>query len=236
MRALVVDDSSLQRRFVTWLLREFRNLEVSEAADSVTALNMLLQEPVTLVLMELKLPGMDGLTLLHKLRNSPGPNAQCKVVVISTLSDDTTRNKAKELGVAEFLTKPVPAIRVRDVVREQLQEPTKPQAAGAEKRRSPRFALSATVLFPDDPPAELQTSDISPFGAFLVTDKPKPVGTVGKMTLALPHQEPLTVDFRVMHVRHEAVGDLPQGFGVRFITEDPQEQARLVKAFETPNL
>ena len=234
MRALVVDDSSLQRRFVTWLLREFRNLEVSEAADSVTALNMLLQEPVTLVLMELKLPGMDGLTLLHKLRNSPGPNAQCKVVVISTLSDETTRSRAKELGVVEFLTKPVPAIRVRDVVREQLAEPSKTGPAGSEKRRTPRFSLSVTVVFPDDPPVELQTSDISPFGAFLATDKPKAVGAVGKMTLTLPHQEPLTVEFRVMHVRSEVAGDLPQGFGVRFITEDPHEQARLVKAFETP--
>jgi CheY-like chemotaxis protein len=237
MRALVIDDSALQRRFITWLLREVRDLVTTEAVDGAKALNLLQGERYDLVLMEMKLPEIDGLTLLTRLRGEPNPSQQVSVIVVSTSNDEAMIQRARSIGIKEYLTKPVPAVRIRELVRECLSMPvTEPNAPpGAEKRKAVRLQLAVTVRFPTEPPQELITADISPFGAFIVSEVAKPVGTEGRMELLLPHLlEPIEVGCKVVHIRSQGTVDMPKGFGVRFVTDDPKDMARLVKAFATP--
>jgi two-component system chemotaxis response regulator CheY len=238
MRALVIDDSALQRRFITWLLREVRDLVVAEAVDGAKALQMLKAERYDLVLMEMKLPEMDGLTLLSRLRSDAGPSQRAHVVVVSTSNDEAMIQRAKGIGIKEYLTKPVPAVRIRELVRECLSMPLHdtPAPPGSEKRKSVRMQLAVTVRFASDPPQELVTGDISPFGAFIVCDDAKPVGTEGRLELLLPHVlEPIEIGCRVVHIRSVAAPDMPKGYGVRFISDNPVDMARLVKAFASPD-
>jgi two-component system chemotaxis response regulator CheY len=233
MRALVVDESSVIRRFIGFILKEFRDLQITEASDGVQAHKLLTEEAFDIVILDVNLPQMDGLTLLEKRFGAGGPNAATPIVMLSTRCDEKTVARAKDLGAREFLAKPVPAVKVRDVVRQMLSMPS--MAAPGDKRRTPRLQVPISVRFEGEQPMDRKTSDISPFGAFIVSETWKPAGTEAEITLTLPHlAAPLRVRCRVVHVRPQPLGHLPQGFGVRFITDNPEDLSQLVRAFTSP--
>ncbi|WP_286868845.1 response regulator, partial [Herbaspirillum sp. UBA812] len=70
---LVVDDFSTMRRIVSGLLKELEYTKMVEADDGSSALKILEAGalPVTFVLTDWNMPGMDGLTLLKKIRATP---------------------------------------------------------------------------------------------------------------------------------------------------------------------
>jgi CheY-like chemotaxis protein len=236
MRALVLDNSALQRKFVSWLLREFKGLEVQEFAEGEPALAALRETPFDIVIMELKLGAIDGLALLKTLRVEPGPNAQVHVMVITSLGDADHEERARALGVDEYVTKPVAAVRIRDTVKDLLRWPDPQSGDDSAQRRSARLNLPVSVTFEGLPPVELVTADISLFGAFIISDHPMPKGTEGRLALRLPHlDQPIDLQFRVMHSRALAIGQLPAGFGVRFLSDNLRDVGRLAEAFSTPN-
>ena len=58
-----------------------------------------------LVLMDLMLPGMDGLNCLRTFRQMPGFQ-QCPVVIVTALNDAAKRRKSRELGAIDYILKP----------------------------------------------------------------------------------------------------------------------------------
>ena len=58
-----------------------------------------------LVLMDLMLPGMDGLNCLRTFRQIPGFQ-QCPVVIVTALNDAAKRRKSRELGAIDYILKP----------------------------------------------------------------------------------------------------------------------------------
>ena len=58
-----------------------------------------------LVLMDLMLPGMDGLNCLRTFRQMPGFQ-QCPVVIVTALNDDAKRRESRELGAIDYILKP----------------------------------------------------------------------------------------------------------------------------------
>ena len=58
-----------------------------------------------LVLMDLMLPGMDGLNCLRTFRQMPGFQ-QCPVVIVTALNDSAKRRKSRELGAIDYILKP----------------------------------------------------------------------------------------------------------------------------------
>ena len=237
MQALLIDDALVQRRFVTLVLTEFRNLHIDEAATGSEALEMLRRRPYDVVLLDLNLPHIGGLQILEAVKEQEnGPNRDTAFVVVSGQADDATVARCKALGVAKFLSKPVPATHIRDAVRLALKLPEEPDPRRlVEKRRVPRLNIPVTVRFQKELPFTAVTGDVSPFGAFILSTVTKPVGTNATIEIILPHiDQPLEVRCKVVHIRPYAVGTLPQGFGVRFATDQPENLARLVRAFTTP--
>jgi len=102
-RFLVVDDHELVRRGTRQLLLEaFPDAEVAEAPDARLALSVLVKGPVDLVLLDVALPGRDGLELLVELRRRwPG----MPVLVLSALPEDPFALRALGLGAAGFVAK-----------------------------------------------------------------------------------------------------------------------------------
>lgn len=234
MRALLVDESSVIRRFIAFILKEFRDLQITEASDGEQAHTLLMQEAFDIAIIDVNLTKLSGLNLLEKLQGIAGPNINTPIVMLSTTCDDKTVSRARALGACEFLAKPVPAVKVRDVVRNLLSIPA--PVADHEKRRTPRLQVPIMVRFEGEQPMERRTADISPFGAFVVSETWKPAGTEAEIVLMLPHlEEALRVRCRVVHVRPQAMGNLPQGFGVRFVTDNPEDLSRLVRAFTSPD-
>lgn len=103
-RVLVVDDNADIRGVTARVLKHFGHHDVITAADGAEALKILERQRVDLVLLDLAMPGMDGLGVLERLRGANG-RPRVPVLMFSAISGDRERRRALELGVAGFLTK-----------------------------------------------------------------------------------------------------------------------------------
>ena len=92
---LLVDDSASMREMVSFTLREAGH-EVREAEDGVEALQFAKEAPVNLVITDINMPNMDGITLTGELRTL----ADYKFVPILILTTETGADKKQEGKVA----------------------------------------------------------------------------------------------------------------------------------------
>ncbi len=101
---LIVEDNVLTQRVLSMALRS-AGYTVVTAANGVEALERLADAPVDLVVTDLAMPHMDGLTLLQHIRNND-QYAAVPVVMLTANGQTTVRNQALALGADGFLTKP----------------------------------------------------------------------------------------------------------------------------------
>ena len=105
LSVLVVDDEALARSRLRTLLGDSKSPAVSldgEAANATQALELLRRHAFDLVLLDIRMPGADGLTLAQMLRNTPGAPA---VVFVTAHAEHAVQ--AFELEAVDYLTKPV---------------------------------------------------------------------------------------------------------------------------------
>lgn len=112
LRIMVVDDMSTSRGLITQALDSFGIRHVATAADGPTALNALFQSPVHLVISDYNMPGMDGLHLLHQLRQNPTTKA-AGFILITGRADREIIDKGRSLGMNNFLKKPFTPAELR---------------------------------------------------------------------------------------------------------------------------
>ena len=86
---------------------EFRvaGFDVVKAEDGVQGLNRVLREKPNLILLDVMLPKLDGLTMLKELRLTPGEVGRTPVLILTALSDQSFANEAMRLGANEFFVK-----------------------------------------------------------------------------------------------------------------------------------
>ncbi|MGQ0839328.1 response regulator [Actinokineospora sp.] len=114
IRVGVVDDEPMARTFVAKILGSAPDLEVvAEGANGAEALELVRTQNLDVLLLDLRMPGMDGLGALRELRRRPTAPA---VVVLTTFHADQAVATALRLGAKGFLLKHVdPAELVRAV-------------------------------------------------------------------------------------------------------------------------
>jgi excisionase family DNA binding protein len=104
-RVLVVDDDDAVRDLIAQTLLA-ADYEVETAPDGPTALERLrTNQDVDLVITDLKMPGMDGLSLIREIRRQPA-TATVPVIIITGFSTEANAIEALNLGVTYYLTKP----------------------------------------------------------------------------------------------------------------------------------
>lgn len=103
-RVLVVDDVETNRLLVVETLAS-EEMEVVECANGADAIARFEEAPFDLVLLDVRMPGLDGFATLERLRALPGGDAP--VVFITALRDVDTFDRARAAGAVDFLTKPV---------------------------------------------------------------------------------------------------------------------------------
>ena len=101
---LVVDDNSITQRMVGYILQQ-QGHHVVAAEHGHAALTLLDEQTCDLVIADLTMPIMDGLTLLHHLRADERYHA-LPVVMLTASVLDQDRRRAQEGGASAFLTKP----------------------------------------------------------------------------------------------------------------------------------
>jgi DNA-binding response OmpR family regulator len=118
-RILVVDDDPEVREFVKTHLEQ-EGFEVEVAGGGREALDLAAERPPALVLLDVMMPGMDGLTTLRHLRNDV-PTANIPVVMLTAKPQAAERVKGLDLGADDYITKPFETeelvARVRSVIR-----------------------------------------------------------------------------------------------------------------------
>ena len=100
--SFVVEDEPKIASFLTRALSAC-GLEVSHAQNGGTALDMIMRDRYDLVLLDLLLPGTDGLAVLE---TTMAKRPTQEVVVLSALSDSESKVKCFELGATDYVTKP----------------------------------------------------------------------------------------------------------------------------------
>lgn len=109
LNVLVVDDSAIVRQVLMAVLSEKRGFRVTVAADPIIAMDKMKKFTPDVILLDLEMPRMDGMTFLEKLMSqNPVP-----VVVCSGLTGPRTEEaiRALEIGAVDLITKPKVGIR-----------------------------------------------------------------------------------------------------------------------------
>ena len=101
---LVVDDEPHIRRVLSAILGQC-GYGVSLACDGAEGLDVLRDTPVDLVILDLMMPGANGLEILSVIRADPA-RAQTPVIILTAKGQDTDRDAALSGGADDFLTKP----------------------------------------------------------------------------------------------------------------------------------
>jgi DNA-binding response OmpR family regulator len=118
---LIVDDDTNIRTSVRLCLEE-DGYAVRQAVNGADALEQIHREPPDLVLLDLAMPVMDGMTVLAEIRNL-WPRHQTRVIVITAHSSVKTAIDAIRLGASDFLEKPfIPAdlrMSIESVLRQE---------------------------------------------------------------------------------------------------------------------
>jgi two-component system chemotaxis sensor kinase CheA len=102
-RVLVADDSVTTRTLEKAILEE-AGYVVRLAADGHQAWRILQEEPIDLVVADVEMPGMDGITLTESVRHSPSL-ARVPVVLVTSLSTDKDRARGLEAGADAYVVK-----------------------------------------------------------------------------------------------------------------------------------
>ena len=100
-KVLIVDDEPYIRKFLGTLLSH-KGYDVTLAEDGQKGLDRFLQERPHVIVLDLQMPGMDGLTVLRQVRSL---NPLQPVIILTGGTTDETEQQVRALGVTEFVEK-----------------------------------------------------------------------------------------------------------------------------------
>jgi len=104
-KILLVEDNPVNRRLAMFLLRS-QDYQVREATSAQEAFEILKTEQFDLIVMDIQLPGMDGLEATTKLRGEPA-TAKIPVIAVTSYAMAGDRDKALAAGCSGYVTKPI---------------------------------------------------------------------------------------------------------------------------------
>ena len=124
---MVVDDDpklrDLLHRYLTG-----QQFEVALAADGPSMNRLLLREPFDLIILDLMLPGEDGLSIVRRLR---GTNDRTPVIMLTARGDDVDRIVGLEMGADDYLAKPFNPRELLARIHAVLRRQPAPESPGA---------------------------------------------------------------------------------------------------------
>lgn len=118
IRVLVVDDETNFRKLLVREL-ERRGHQTSAAEDGVEALDLLQTHEADIVLLDLKMPGLDGIEVMRRLKDQPDPP---EVIVMTGYGSVPTAIEAVKLGAYDYVTKPCKIEKLDLLVRKAFEK------------------------------------------------------------------------------------------------------------------
>lgn len=187
---LVVDDEPEMRAFlVSTLSEEYR---VIQAADGQSGLEMAREQQPDLVLLDLMMPGINGLDVCGQLR-ADAALSDMKIVLLTARADEQSKLEALNRGADDFLTKPFGTLELRTRLSNLIKT-----AALQKDLRQRHLELQRTM-------AQLQATE-----AQLIQSKK--MNALGSLAAGLLHEinNPLNYTLMTLQMLSESLGDLPE--------------------------
>lgn len=170
LHILVVDDDKEIRTLLADFLQNY-GYQISSAQDGVEMFKVLDEHTIDLIILDLMMPGDDGLTLCQKVRQT----SQVPIVMLTAIDEETDRIIGLEMGADDYIAKPfnprellarIKAIfrRIPDVSEHEETDPT---------RQCIHFCgwqfdmCSRTLLAPDEMEVTLSTGEFDLLSAFV---------------------------------------------------------------------
>ena len=137
---LVVDDSEILREIATQALKS-HSFRVIEAEDAYVALSLLEMTTPDIFLIDIVMPGMDGIELCQRIRQRQG--CSDKIIIMLTVKhEEDVREKAMAAGADFYMTKPFSPSNLLDVMNHLMHE----QHRKRESAKSAHTAMSHTLI------------------------------------------------------------------------------------------
>jgi DNA-binding response OmpR family regulator len=139
-RVLLVEDDATVSEVVTRYL-EREGFIVESAADGREALDRALTEPPDLMVLDIMLPGMDGLEVCRRVR----AKAPIPIIMLTALGEENDRVVGLDLGADDYMTKPFSPRELTSRIKSVLRRARGPLAGSASELHSPLIAGDVEV-------------------------------------------------------------------------------------------
>lgn len=124
LKILVIDDIRHTRVLLTEILRAIGIQQIYEASDGAEGLQLMRAHNIDIVLTDLAMEPLDGIDFVRLLRNSPdSPNPMAPVLMITGHSTLRRIQEARDVGVNEFMAKPITARGVIERLQQIIDHP-----------------------------------------------------------------------------------------------------------------
>jgi CheY-like chemotaxis protein/HPt (histidine-containing phosphotransfer) domain-containing protein len=120
LRILIAEDHPVNVKYLEILLKKMGHTTFS-CENGVRVLECLKVHQVDVILMDLHMPEMDGISTTRAIRNLEGELARVKIIMVSADILPEARRLAFEAGITEFLSKPVQAISLRQALHRNFE-------------------------------------------------------------------------------------------------------------------
>jgi len=147
LRILLVEDNPANQKLASYILRDRGHL-VDTAADGLEAISLTEQNRYDVVLMDIQMPGMDGLEATAEIRKREQEDRRLPIIAMTAHATKDDRDRCLATGMDGYLSKPVSAQEMIALV-ESLAAATsgEPQANAGTALTAEVFSQAATVVF-----------------------------------------------------------------------------------------
>ncbi|MFV3075658.1 response regulator [Niveispirillum fermenti] len=114
MNALIVEDQAFIRTVVSRILKQLEFNQIWEADEGTTGLGLALERKPDIIICDIEMAPMDGLTFLQNLRQQEELGRRTPVIFLTNHAQKDMVLKARDLGVNAFIAKPVTVIGLRE--------------------------------------------------------------------------------------------------------------------------
>lgn len=119
VRVLIVDDNDFEREGIEFVLKQVDHaFSIESVEDGAASLKKLQQKPFDLLITDIKMPILDGIELIYRIRDF---DQAIKIIVISGFQDFEYARKLLNMGVSDYLLKPVNPVQLIDAIKKAVQ-------------------------------------------------------------------------------------------------------------------
>ena len=150
LEVLLVEDNKVNQRVATAIL-ETAGMSVTLAKNGVEALDMVRRHDFDVVLMDIHMPEMDGVTATRKIREMPPPHCDLPIIAVTANAMKGDRETYLDAGMNDYVSKPIEPVALADAISRQVgvsgvsasppAQQSEPKSEVAERTETPLSVL-----------------------------------------------------------------------------------------------